>query len=90
MGASESKGPEYEAQAQAVAELCRMAGAEGAPRPSGDVTCPLAGLRHTWAALPGCNHRAGRLRTRTGARCRMAIARGQALIATPAPWSWIS
>ena len=28
LGTSESKGPEYEAQAQALAELCRMAGAD--------------------------------------------------------------
>jgi hypothetical protein len=33
MGASESKGPEYEAQAQAVAELCRLAGADEAAIP---------------------------------------------------------
>jgi hypothetical protein len=30
LGSAERKGPEYEARAQAVAELCRMAGAEEA------------------------------------------------------------
>jgi hypothetical protein len=33
LGTAESKGPEYEARSQAVAELCRMAGADEAVIP---------------------------------------------------------
>ena len=35
LGSADSRGPEYEARGQAVAELCRMAGADEALIPSG-------------------------------------------------------